>query len=331
MIRVVIPAYDSAATLPTCVESVMAATTGMDWELLIADDGKNGDLAKLLAPYPVTITDGAKVGNAGLTRNKGAQGFTGDIIVFVDADVRVEKESISRLIQPIIDGQADATVGNYSENVTGMSFAQKYKQLYLVLVYSRMPGYIKDQFWTALGAVSTKAFEDLCGFGEKFPGACGEDTDIGIRMTAKGMKIMSVPSAAGQHLKELTCEKIIRNDWKKGINTAYLIFKSSVTLSENRHSSKKDISAVFFSYLTLLVLLVGLFGLLGKAGIMLLAASFGAYIYSRFDLISIFSKQGPLFGLASFGFMYFLDLLRGQCLIFGSTKALVERVSSQKG
>ena len=64
-----------------------------------------------------------------------------------------------------------------------MPFAQRYKSLYLNRVYSRRIGYIRNEYWTAFGAVKTEVFRRLGGFAPSFGSCLGEDTELGQRLT----------------------------------------------------------------------------------------------------------------------------------------------------
>ena len=183
-IRIVIPAFKALDTIKKCIDAVLDAITfHKSWEILIVDNGQNPSLEMLLKDYPVTILKRDENQSAAYARNEGVKGFFNGIIVFIDSDVICEKDSIKNLIKPLQAKLCNATIGNYSKNIKGLSFSQKYKQLYINHIYSREGSKIKNDFWTAICAVDAKVFNELNGFNTNFKGANGEDQEFGIRLT----------------------------------------------------------------------------------------------------------------------------------------------------
>ncbi len=128
-LSIVIPVYNELATLKFAVQRVTALD--LDKELVIVDDGSTDGSRELLAdlsavglaawlPDAKTSrgTNEVRVHLQPQNMGKGAAlraGFaltTGDIVVIQDADLEYDPQDIPRLIQPIVDGFADATFGS---------------------------------------------------------------------------------------------------------------------------------------------------------------------------------------------------------------------------
>jgi glycosyltransferase involved in cell wall biosynthesis len=88
-------------------------------EIVIVDDGGHDDLPGTLAGLPVTLVATGGSGSAAVARNRGAEGFMDGYLIFIDADVLVDSLCLERLLAPLIAGNAEATVGNYSSDVGG--------------------------------------------------------------------------------------------------------------------------------------------------------------------------------------------------------------------
>jgi GT2 family glycosyltransferase len=311
-VLVVIPVHAADATLPSCLESLRQTHDFERLEVVIVRDGESPQgIEEETAAFSVRETVSNKSGNAGAARNLGAESARDGIIVFVDADVIVEEGALSKLIAPILRGEADATVGNYSEDVRGLSFAQAYKQLYISMVYSRRRGEIRNEFWTALGAVRAEAFHRVGGFSARFPGASGEDTELGQRLTAAGYRIHAVPEGRGQHLHQFTCFGLARNDLLKGTHIMLNNFRHKNSLQDNRHTSRADVAAVALAYLFSAASVGGIFWQLFFA--LALLAFFG-WLAARKPMLAFFSRQGPAFLLRSIPLALALDVTRGLCL-----------------
>ena len=189
VVRVVIPAHRATGTLRGCLQALVNAPIKGRREIVVVDDGENDQLESCVAGLPVEVRISNPPGSAARARNLGSAGFQGEVLVFVDADVRVEPEALNRLIDPVVEGLAEASVGNYSRQVAGLPFAQGYKSLYLNRVYSRARGCIRNEYWAALGALKTEVFRRVGGFAPSYAGCLGEDTELGQRLTAAGHRL----------------------------------------------------------------------------------------------------------------------------------------------
>jgi len=168
-VRIIISAFRAERTIRQCVDAIVSSEIKADYELVVVDDGGSENLAVALAGLPVTIISTGGSGSAAVARNQGAKGFSGRYIIFIDSDVLVLPHCVERLLAPLRTGQADATVGNYSRDVDGLSFAARYKQLYIARVHDRRHGYLKN-FWTAIGAIDAPLFQAFGGFDSAFKG-----------------------------------------------------------------------------------------------------------------------------------------------------------------
>lgn len=112
-----IPCFNESQVLKGTIQALPAALPGIDQvEFLVIDDGSQDDtaqVAKAAGVHHLVSLPGhmglAAAFNAGLgaALNEGA-----DIIVNTDADNQYNAEDISTLIQPILSGRAQITVGD---------------------------------------------------------------------------------------------------------------------------------------------------------------------------------------------------------------------------
>ena len=111
-----IPCYNEAETLKIALDDLPKKIEGIDEiEYLIINDGSTDDTVKVALDWGVHHV-------VSFTKNKGlARGFMAgleaclsygaDIIVNTDADNQYCGDDIEKLIQPILDGQADIVIG----------------------------------------------------------------------------------------------------------------------------------------------------------------------------------------------------------------------------
>lgn len=115
-VSVIIPCYNSAPYLGTCMDSVLAQHYP-DIEIVCVDDGSTDDTPQLLAEYArsysaVTVVSLPANGGLFAARIAGAQRSTGDYIAFVDSDDRISSDWIGALIGEADRSGADLVFGD---------------------------------------------------------------------------------------------------------------------------------------------------------------------------------------------------------------------------
>ncbi len=100
IVSIIIPTYNSSATIMRTLESVFSQTYTA-WEIIIIDDGSTDDTKQLLQPY----RDNKKIiylyqnnGGPGSARNNGIRHATGEYIAFLDADDYWHAEKLEKQI-----------------------------------------------------------------------------------------------------------------------------------------------------------------------------------------------------------------------------------------
>lgn len=108
---VLIPAYNSAATLQAAIESGLAQTHPPQ-EILVVDDGSSDDTAVLAEAFgePVRVVRKSNGGTAS-ARNLGIAEACGDVVAFLDADdyylpTHLEEIATALRLQPQLSGVA---------------------------------------------------------------------------------------------------------------------------------------------------------------------------------------------------------------------------------
>ena len=114
-LAIVIPAYNEEPTVAGVVGEIPRAAAGLQTEVIVVVDGardatasKAAGAGALVCDVPVNRGQGAALRlGYWLARARGAR-----VIATIDADGQYEPEEIGRVVQPILDGQADFVSGS---------------------------------------------------------------------------------------------------------------------------------------------------------------------------------------------------------------------------
>jgi len=112
-ISVIVPVYNAAQFLRTCIDSVLAQTFE-DFELLLVDDGSSDESGTLCDEYAES-DDRIRIHhqpNSGVSaaRNHGLATARGEYVTFVDADDWVDDSLLAHLVGPTLEFDLDLVV-----------------------------------------------------------------------------------------------------------------------------------------------------------------------------------------------------------------------------
>lgn len=123
-VSIVVPVYNSHATLPKCLDSLIAQTY-QDLEIICVNDKSKDNSVDVIKEYQqkdsrVKLVDHEENKNAGGARNSGIKAATGNYICFVDNDDWLSSDAIEVLIAESDNCRIDFVVSQwcqyYSEN-----------------------------------------------------------------------------------------------------------------------------------------------------------------------------------------------------------------------
>ncbi|QYG92012.1 glycosyltransferase [Iamia sp. SCSIO 61187] len=300
-LTVVVPATDGPATLTRCLAAMARADDGPD-QLVVVD-----------GPPELTVTE---------ARNRGVDRATGDVVVFVDADVEVHPDAFRRVRAAFADPGLTAVFGSYDDRPPAPGVVSAFRNLLHHHVHQTSAGPAAT-FWTGLGAVRRSAFAAVGGFDEgRYPRPSVEDIDLGHRLAAGGARIRLDPDLQGTHLKRWTLRSMLWTDFaRRGVPWVGLLVRSprpalSLNLGWRHRVSAGLCLAALVAVVVGEVLLAGL----GVAGLLACNAAFYALLVRR---------QGLLRAAAGVGLHALHHLVAVAALPVGVAAALVDAVGSR--
>jgi hypothetical protein len=200
MLSVVVPATDAPPTLPACRAALHRA---------VAELEAAGGSAE------VVVVDAPAFQPVCTARNSGARRASGDVVLFVDADVEVHPDALVRIAAAFGDPALTALFGSYDDSPSRGGPVAAFRNLLHHHVHQHAGGPAQT-FWSGLGAVRRQAFLDAGGFDEqRYPVPSVEDIDLGARLVAAGARIELDPRTQGTHLKAWTLRSMVVTDFAR--------------------------------------------------------------------------------------------------------------------
>ncbi len=274
MISVIIPVYNGTKTLTRCLEAVTSSDYP-NYECIVVDDSSTDDSRDIAQQFSVRIHElsGGPSGPAH-ARNIGAQAASGDVVFFVDADVVICHDTVTKVAETFVrHPEIDAMFGSYDDSPEAGDFSSQFKNLYHHFTHQQQ-GEQAVTFWSGCGAVRREVFLEAGGFdADRYPRPSIEDIELGYRLSAAGHGIMLNGAIQVKHLKRWTLRGMLMADiFDRAIPWTLLILRQrelpqTLNLSLSQRASALLLCVLllhlsltaFFHNIVLLPLIAGLF------------------------------------------------------------------------
>lgn len=201
---IVIPAYNSSATLRKLLESLVQQTVS-GFEVIVVDDASTDDTAAVVAEYGFHYERLTANQGPATARNRGAALTRGAWLVFADADTVFLPDTMKRIEFTVRESDADALVGTYAGIPANEGFLPRFKALWEEVTIDLFlqpsgTGLTPYSTWAPRpGLVRREAFDAVGGFNTAFRGADLEDMELGYRLAAQGYRTYFAPSIRIRH------------------------------------------------------------------------------------------------------------------------------------
>ena len=210
-LSVVIPVFNARDSLRSCLEHLFRSDID-DYECIVVDDGSTDGSADVAREFRVTVVSTGFRGGPARARNLGVRAAKGEILLFVDADVWVEPDTLRRVSDFFAaNPDVSAVFGSYDDEPYHPNFLSQYKNLAHAFVH-RTAHAEASTFWTGCGAVRRGVFVGVGGFDERRDRPACEDIELGYRLKLAGHRIRLDGTLRVKHLKLWSFWNLVRTD-----------------------------------------------------------------------------------------------------------------------
>jgi glycosyltransferase involved in cell wall biosynthesis len=212
LISVIVPVFNSSEYIEKCLQGLFNSTY-KNFEVIAVDGGSTDNTREIAEKLNARVLQIDPSKGVAAARNLGAQKSQGKILLFVDSDVIVRKETLSLVFENFKNHpEIDAVFGSYDDSPADENFLSQYKNL-LHHFHHQHAKAEASTFWTGCGAIRKNIFEEIEGFDdENFSIPSMEDVELGYRLKSRGYKILLDKNILVKHLKHWELFVMLKTD-----------------------------------------------------------------------------------------------------------------------
>lgn len=284
-LSVIVPVHNGRLQLARCLEALRESTYP-DFEVLVVDDCSTDNTPQIIERFGARSLRTPRNMGPGGGRNLGVQQARGEIVVFVDADVVVQPQTLAHIAEDFErDAHLAALFGSYDDEPAWPDFLSQYKNLMHHYVH-QISSENAVTFWAGCGAVRKNIFEEFRGFNtEKYPNPSIEDIELGYRLSMAGRRILLDKRIQVKHLKKWT----VRGLWRADIHYRAIPWTRLILETKNL---PKDLNLTHAAQVS-----AGLVGLL-VMGLLLMPFSLAGWMQKLIPAMTAVNVAGGLAAIA---------------------------------
>lgn len=301
-VSIIIPVYNGEAHLAACLDAV-CAQNHPDYEIIVVDDCSVDRSTEIAGRFPVRVVRQPENRGAAAARNRGAAEALADTLVFLDSDVRLPEDAISRAVTRLkAEVRFKIVLGEYSENSRELGFVSDYKNLDLAYRGQSGPDtrkYISGFFF----AIARTDYEAVGGFDEQLTSAATEDIDFGLRICRGQDLVYYDRNLRVNHMKTYTLHSMLCTNYARILNMVRIRKNNEVKLDVSAHTPIQYFLNIFIPATVLFLGLLAVAWSTWWLAPMVALLLFFAAINLRFFTF-LFSRRGLAFTLGAYWLMF---------------------------
>lgn len=197
MLSVIIPVYNDEKFLKECLTSIFNSDYN-DFEVIVVDDNSKDNSVEVAKKFPCRVIELKKNEGVANARNQGVEAAKGDILVFFDSDIIIEKDTLSKFAKAHEDPtvkvcQCQISTKSVTEGFIPDLIALTWHNIFNVM--GKNPSYLS----TMAFSIEKKVFNEIGGFNTSFESSGGEEFEIGMELKKYGYLIDSDQSFKVSH------------------------------------------------------------------------------------------------------------------------------------
>ncbi len=263
-ISIVIPVKDS-------LESLMETLKSIDWqtstplETIVVDDGSREPVKEVfLQTSPLKILRLPESRGPAVARNFGAETASGDVILFVDADVVLNPDVTSKIQEHFLTKPGLAAVqGSYTADTpVDRGLFSRYQNHYYYYVFESLSSTKPAICATFCYGILRSVFLQMGGFDTGILKPTVEDESFGYRMSDAGHAVVLDLKIQVMHMAQYTTVSFIRRKFNMSFHQIKSLFRGvkpplSVDPDSNRtHHPVDTLAGVVLSPLLVMAIIL---------------------------------------------------------------------------
>jgi hypothetical protein len=229
VVSIVIPTRNRCASVTRLLRSLAGHRSDSPaFEVIVVDDGSTDGTPVSLPPggwpFPLQIVQQDNSG-AAVARNAGARAAVGDLLLFLDDDVKPEPGLVAAHVGVHGNGEDLVAVGDLPPITAEGGFLGPILRFWWASMQEpiRRPGH-RHTFSDLLSghfSIRRAQFERLGGFDEQL--RCREDYELGYRVIAAGLRLRFMAAPVAYHYDDTNIPKVTRRKLDEGIADVHLL------------------------------------------------------------------------------------------------------------
>jgi glycosyltransferase involved in cell wall biosynthesis len=297
LVSIIIPVRNGGKTLGVCLGSIKRSYY-KNVEIIVVDDHSTDNTVDIARLYNCIILEAKEGSGANNARNFGASQAKGELLVFMDADIVVERETILGIVETLEERYIDAVVGIYTAKHRHESFVSQYKNLWVRYSYIKSSPAI-DWLFGSISGIRKEAFEKLGGFNIELLAKHGhDDIELGKRFAQAKLNIVLNMDIEVEHLKNYTLGSFIKNEYHRSLGFAEMAMRfRETTKSFRRGFVNVYPSFVISTLLSIFVVAILVAGLAGIVSDWFIAGAVGLYLLLNIRFLNYLEQVRGLFAM----------------------------------
>lgn len=318
---IIIPVHSARSTLKSCLDAIFSSEN-KDFEVIVVDDGSSDESALIAKRYPCKLITLEETEGTAFARNIGRDNSQGEILVFIDADVVIKKQTLGLIDKSFReDKDLVAVTGLLSKDCPHQDFYTQYKNLYMHYIFKKCPRYVDFLY----GSINVIKKDYFLKFERSF--SLTADIELGQRYNKLNKKILLNPELQVIHLKKYNLKKIIKNDFSVPFwyVKPFILYKGYKDIFGKRrfaHARMNQLISISVSYLVA----ISIFCLQQPGARIIFFISLFLFLALNLKFFAfLYKERGLLFSIKSIIFTYFDLLIMGLGILAGFIYHLVLR------